>query len=112
MKTPYKKFMAKCIGNCICALLSVVMAFMQKTPLWLVFGAIFVWLAMTNYSFAKKHKDDAKYLWAQITDKIKEKRKEEKRMEKEEKKEMKQKYQSRLDEIKADFDFDYGDEEE
>lgn len=111
MKTPYKKFMAKCIGNCVCAVLTVALAIIQKSPIWLVFGAIFVMLAMSNYSFAKKHKDDAKYLWAQITDKIREKRKEAKRKAKEEKKELKQKYRSRLDEIKADFDFDYGDEE-
>lgn len=112
MKTPYKKFMGKCIGNSICAVLCVAVAIMQKAPIWLFFVAVFIWLAIMNYKFAIKHKDEGKYLWAQIADKLKEKRREAKRKEKEDKRELKQKYRSHIDEIKADFDFDYGDGEE
>jgi len=113
MKTPFKKFMIRCVLYIICGLLTIMLFIGQGQPLWIFFSIIFFTMAYTNYRFAIKHKDDIS-----VVDVALEKYKEVKEQNQKEvphkmsKKEKKRAYKERLKSIEAEFEFEYDDDDE
>lgn len=105
MKTPYLKFMSRCVIYVVCGILTLVLCVFQGTIAWLLFSVIFGILAFANYRLAKKHKDDTS-----VVDVIANKYLESQKEKKDSKKDRKKKYKEHLRSIEDDFEFDYDDE--